>query len=629
MKTMFYIIDFDSTFVTVETLEELANIALKGNPQKTKIFEKMQTITKQGMEGKITYSESLSERFKLFQANKTHIKKLTTQLKKQITPSVKLNNQFFKQNADQIFIITGGFKEYVWPIVKKFGLAENHVLANSFIFDKKGNIIGFDKTNPLSREGGKPEKIKQLKLEGDIYVIGDGITDYQIKEKNKSAKFFAFTENIERPAVMAKADEVIKTFDEFLFKLHLPRSQSYPKSLMKVLLLENIDEQAVELFKREGYTVEKLKKALNENELIEKAKDVSVIGIRSKTQITEKVVKKLNKLLAVGAYCIGTNQIELKACAQNGVAVFNAPYSNTRSVVELALGEIIMLYRKTFDKSSKLHQGIWDKSAAGSHEIRGKTLGIVGYGNIGSQLSVLAEGLGMNVYFYDAFDRLALGNAKKCELLEELLKISDVVTIHVDGRKSNTNLIGEKEFSIMKDGVIFLNLSRGFVVDMKALETNLKKGKIAGAAVDVFPQEPKSTDEPFTCGLQNIPNVILTPHVAGSTIEAQRNIADFVTQKIQQFIDTGNTTLSVNYPNIQLPELTDAHRFIHIHKNVPGILAQLNNIFAKYKINIEGQYLKTNEEIGYVITDVNKNYSRKVIDELKSIPETIRVRILY
>jgi D-3-phosphoglycerate dehydrogenase len=256
-------------------------------------------------------------------------------------------------------------------------------------------------------------------------------------------------------------------------------------------------------------------------------------------------------------------------------------------------------------------------------------LGIVGYGNIGSQLSVLAEGLGMNVYFYDIADKLALGNTKQCSSLEELLKISDVITVHVDGKKANTNLIGEKEFSLMKEGVLFLNLSRGFIVDLQALEKYIKNGKIAGAAVDVFPKEPKTNQETFISGLQNLSNVILTPHIAGSTTEAQKNIAEFVTQKITQFIDTGNTTLSVNFPNIQLPELNDSHRFIHIHQNKPGILAQINNIFAKHKINIEGQYLKTNEDIGYVITDVNKNYSKKVIGELKSIPETIRVRVLY
>lgn len=319
----------------------------------------------------------------------------------------------------------------------------------------------------------------------------------------------------------------------------------------------------------------------------------------------------------------------MSACANLGVAVFNAPYSNTRSVVELTLGNIIMLYRKVFEKSQKMHMGIWDKSAKNCHEIRGKTLGIVGYGNIGSQLSVLAEGLGMNVVFFDIADKLAHGNAKRIKSLKELLKISDVVTIHVDGRSENTNLITDKEFKQMKDGVIFLNLSRGYIIDIDALDRNLRSGKIAAAAVDVYPKEPKADGESFKSVLQGLPNVILTPHIGAGTEEGQRNIAEFVPEKLLSFINTGNTTLSNNFPNIQLPKLTNAHRFIHIHNNKPGVLAKINNIFTANDINIEGQYLKTNENLGYVITDVNKNYRQEVIQELKSIPETIKVRILY
>ena len=407
------------------------------------------------------------------------------------------------------------------------------------------------------------------------------------------------------------------------------RITSFPKNKIKILLLEGISDKAVECFKKEKYQIQTLPHALNEEELIKAIKDVFILGIRSKTKITENVLNSAKRLLTVGAFCIGTNQIDLQAASQKGVAVFNAPYSNTRSVVELALGEMIVLNRKAFDKSLKLHQGIWEKSAKNCFEIRGKKLGIIGYGNIGSQLSVLAENLGMKVYYYDVVEKLALGNAIKCSSLSELLKQVDIVTVHIDGRKENKNFIDEKEFNLMKDGVIFLNLSRGFIVNIEALAKYIKSGKIAGAAVDVFPYEPASGKEKFVNCLQNLPNVILTPHIAGSTEEAQENIGQFVSGKIIDFINQGDTQLSVNFPNLHLPPLKNAHRIIHIHKNVPGILAAINTFFGENHINIEDQYLKTNEDVGYVITDINKKYDEKILGKLKSIPGTIKLRVLY
>jgi len=402
-----------------------------------------------------------------------------------------------------------------------------------------------------------------------------------------------------------------------------------PEQKIKVLLLENIHPDAAKQFRENGVDIVNIDRSLKEDELCEKVKDVHVIGIRSKTQVTEKVLAAGKNLLAVGAYCIGTNQIDISACSRRGVAVFNAPYSNTRSVVELALGEIIMLIRGVFDKSTKLHQGVWQKSAAGNYEIRGKRLGIIGYGNIGAQLSVMAEAVGMKVYYYDLEEKLSLGNARKCDTMEELLAKCDIITLHVDGRPENRGLIGENEFNLMKRGVIFLNLSRGFVVDLQSLVQNIHNGKIIGAAVDVFPEEPNQNNERFQTELQQLPNVILTPHIGGSTEEAQRNIADFVTGKIIDFIYNGGTSLSINLPNLQLPEIRDAHRLIHLHENVPGIMAKINNILARHSINIVGQYLKTNEYIGYVITDIAKEYERDVIAEIKNIPGTIRFRILY
>jgi D-3-phosphoglycerate dehydrogenase len=341
------------------------------------------------------------------------------------------------------------------------------------------------------------------------------------------------------------------------------------------------------------------------------------------------VLANADRLMAIGAFCIGTNQIDLATATKKGVAVFNAPFSNTRSVVELAIAEMIMLIRNIVDKSGKMHKGQWDKSAKGSFEVRGKKLGIVGYGNIGAQLSVLAENLGMKVFYFDVEEKLSLGNATKCKTLKELLNQADVLTLHVDGRESNTNMIGHQEFSQMKKGVIFLNLSRGHIVDVKALRENILNGTVAGCAVDVFPYEPISNNEEFVSALRGLPNTILTPHIGGSTLEAQENIGNFVPNRIMDYINSGNTSNSVNFPNLTLPTLENAHRLIHIHNNVPGILAKINNVLAAHGINIVGQYLKTNEHIGYVITDINKEYEKEVIKDLRSIEHTIKFRVLY
>lgn len=404
---------------------------------------------------------------------------------------------------------------------------------------------------------------------------------------------------------------------------------SFPKHKIKVLLLENIHPNAKAHFEKEGYQVETVDRALSEDELCEQIKDVFILGIRSKTHVTAKVLEHANRLMAVGAFCIGTNQIDLDACAAKGVIAFNAPFSNTRSVVELAIGEMIMLTRRIPFMSEGMHVGKWEKSAKESFEIRGKKLGIVGYGNIGAQLSVLAEAMGMQVYYYDLVEKLALGNAQKMDSLEELLAEVDVLTLHVDGRESNHMIFGEKEFSQMKPGSIFINLSRGFVVQIEALKAALESGHLRGAAIDVFPLEPKSNAEEFMSELRGIPNVILTPHIGGSTQEAQRNIADYVPARIIDYVNAGNSFNSVNFPALQLPALQNAHRLIHLHRNQPGILAKINNILAKHHINIVGQYLKTDENVGYVITDVNRAYDEHLQDEMRDIDGTIRFRVLY
>lgn len=628
-NTKYFIIDFDSTFTQVEALDELGEISLKDHPDKDKILKEVVELTNSGMEGKSSFTQNLTKRIDLLKANKIHLKPLIEKLRTKVSPSIIRNKEFFKSFSDNILIVSSGFKEFIVPIVTEYNIKEENIYANTFAYDDNGNIVGFDKSNVLCLDKGKIQQLKNLNLKGDVYVIGDGYTDYEIKEAGLANKFYAFTENIERKAVLEKAEHVAPSMDEFLYQNKLPMAISYPKNRISVLLLENIHPEALSLFKEEGYKVEVISSGMDEDELCEKIKNVSILGIRSKTQVTKKVLESANKLMAIGAFCIGTNQIDLKECMKRGVAVFNAPFSNTRSVVELAIGQIIMLARNTITKSNMMHQGKWDKSAKNSFEVRGKKLGIIGYGNIGTQLSVLAEAMGMEVYYYDTVEKLSLGNAKKCSTLKELLNIADIVSLHVDGRASNKNLIGKDEFDAMKEGVIFLNLSRGSIVDIPALVENIKSGKVLGASVDVFPYEPKNNDEEFKSELRGLPNVILTPHIGGSTEEAQFNIATFVPSRIMEYINTGNTFQSVNFPNIQLPELNNAHRLIHLHENVPGILAQINNALAKHNINILGQYLKTNEHVGYVITDIDKGYNKDVIEDLRKINNTIKFRILY
>ena len=370
--------------------------------------------------------------------------------------------------------------------------------------------------------------------------------------------------------------------------------------------------------------MESHKAALEESELVEKVKSVSLLGVRSKTRITSKVLQAAPKLVAVGAFCIGVDKIDQKAASERGIAVFNDPHSNSRSVAELVMGEIIMLLRRTFQASSEMHRGVWNKSAAGAHEVRGLTLGIVGYGKIGSQLSDLAEAMGMRVVFYDTSHVLARGNARPVSF-RELLEISDVVTLHVDGKKENQDLFGDAEFRAMKDGACFLNLSRGFVVDHDALATHLKAGKLSGAAIDVFPKEPES-GAGFESALRTLPNVILTPHVGGSTEEAQANIGSFVSAKLLDYVRTGDSLLSVNLPQCHLEYEEGSYRLMHIHQNVPGILRAINDILADREINIERQALNTRGTLGYAIYDINRPCDADLMKQLQAVPHTIAVR---
>ena len=405
---------------------------------------------------------------------------------------------------------------------------------------------------------------------------------------------------------------------------------SLDKDKIKVLLLEGVHPNTVETFRAAGYTsVEYLKTSLSEEELIEQIRDVHFIGLRSRTQITEKVLDAANKLVAIGCFCIGTNQVELEAAQIRGIPVFNAPFSNTRSVAELVLGEILLLLRGIPEKNAKCHRGVWEKLANRSVEARGKKLGIIGYGHIGTQLGIIAESIGMKVYYYDIENKLSLGNAIQVPNLVELLNMSDVISLHVPETASTKDLIGAEQLRMMKPGAVFINASRGTVVDIDALADVIKSGHISGAAIDVFPSEPKSNDEEFLTPLRGLDNVILTPHIGGSTQEAQENIGLEVANKLIKYSDNGSTLSAVNFPEVSLPGHKGSSRLLHIHRNQPGVMNQINQIFAEEGINIAGQYLQTSSHIGYVVIDVETEHSEKALAKLKEIGGTIRARILH
>lgn len=407
-------------------------------------------------------------------------------------------------------------------------------------------------------------------------------------------------------------------------------STSYPKEKIRILFLENISDIAIRNFRHHGYVqVEKISKALTEDQLAAEIRNVHILGIRSKTQVTEKVLQAAQKLQAIGCFCIGVNQVDLDAATRNGVVVFNAPYSNTRSVAELVIGAAIMLIRRIPDKNKAAHEGIWMKDSSGSYELRGKTMGIIGYGNIGSQVSVLAESLGMKVIFYDVETKLPLGNAEDARTMRDLLGRSDIVTLHVPETPQTKNLVNKNNLKYFKKGAVLINYARGEVADLEALRKSILEGHLGGAAVDVYPWEPEKNGDHFRTPLQDCPNVLLTPHIGGSTEEAQQNIGEDVSVKLFNYLEKGITFGSHTVPALALPPQEGSHRILHIHNNVPGVLSAINTQLSKHNINIVGQYLKTNEAIGYVVLDVDKKLSAQALGLLKEIRETIKVRMLY
>ena len=405
---------------------------------------------------------------------------------------------------------------------------------------------------------------------------------------------------------------------------------SFPKEKIKMLMLECIHHSALKLFNDHGYhDIEIVKASMSESELLLKIKEIHFLGIRSKTQVSEKILIEASRLIGIGAFCIGTNQIDMNAAIENGIAVFNSPFSNTRSVAEMVIAHCINLMRRVYEKSEAAHKGKWMKDSTDSYEIRGKTLGIIGYGHIGSQVSVLAENMGMKVVFYDIEPKQSLGNANSVKTLNELLEISDIVTLHVPGHSTTKNLIDFERLKKIKKGAVIINYSRGDVVDLDAVRESLINNHLRGFAADVFPEEPKNNNEKFVSPVQGIPNVILTPHIGGSTQEAQENIGLDVAGKLISFLETGSSTGSLSVPALSLPVQQETHRLLHIHKNVPGVLSEINGLLSRLNVNILGQYLKTNSQIGYVVLDIDKNTSSTVLEELKKVKSTIRVRSLY
>jgi D-3-phosphoglycerate dehydrogenase len=409
----------------------------------------------------------------------------------------------------------------------------------------------------------------------------------------------------------------------------MTKQYSYPKDKVRILLLEGIHPAAVDIFKEAGYEARVVKSAMSNQELLDVIEPIHVLGIRSKTQIRQPAIGASKRLLAVGCFCIGTDQVDLDAAASKGVPVFNAPFSNTRSVAELTLAEVVMLSRKAAHRSMELHSGRWEKSAAGSREVRNKTIGIVGYGHIGSQVGLLAEAFGMRVVFYDIVNKLPLGNAVQLASLGELLQSSDFVTLHVPESPETRNMVSSRELSLMKNGGCLLNLSRGSVVDLKAVSNALTSGHLAGAALDVFPREPGSSSEAFECELRGLENVILTPHIGGSTEEAQRNIGIEVASALVKYIETGSSSGAVNFPHVDLPLVRNRHRVLNIHRNVPGVLSNINRIVAEMGVNISSQYLGTRHDVGYLIMDVDQKISREVKREIDLLDTTIKTRLLF
>ncbi len=640
------IIDFDSTIINAEGIELIIRKALErvAEPERSLRLAQLAELTDKATNGDIPLEDAIRQRLQLTEITKRDVETVAAQILDSINPMVRETVEALLQRGKHIAVFSTSFDDLVQPVTNELNIPRGNVFANKLLYDDNGKVIGVDESNPLFLSIGKVFMAERLKsqclLEGGTAVVGDGVTDLLIRKNNMAKMFVYFAGSYLHEDIRKQADFTVDRFDQLLplfcsneelsnavvESLSMPNNGIAPPPAPRVVLLESIHDHAKEKLIRENFVVESHKGAWSTQELEEKARHANVLGIRSKTRISADAIAKLPHLWAIGAFCIGTDQIDLSAAASAGIPVFNAPYSNTRSVAELVVGETIMLMRRIFEKSSAAHDGRWLKTASGCTEIRGKTVGIVGYGHIGSQVSVLLENLGMSVIFHDIVDKLPLGNAKKAASLYDLLDRSDVVTLHVPETPETRNMIGKAEIKRMKRGAFLINCSRGSVVDLDSLRDGLDSGHLAGAAIDVFPQEPGQPQDLFTTPLQNATNVILTPHIGGSTKEAQENIAAYVSEKLCRFLNSGSTIGAVNFPEVELPRVQETDRILHIHRNVPGVLAKINSVFARRDINVEGQILQTKGDIGYLIVDVNRHVSDHVLNLMSAITETIKVR---
>ncbi len=640
------IFNFDSTLIHAEGVELILEQALQRQEAPSRASQ-LETLGKTSMLadiGELSVADALHQCFALAKVTRTDVEAVAARVLETLNPRVIECLAALQQAGKRIFIFSTGFEELVRPVTRALQVPDDHVFTNQLIYDYQGEVIGFNEKNPLFLSAGKGFLIEQLKndgrLPGGTAVVGRSASDLAIRKNNVARIFVYFAGARTHEEVRRQADFVVDRFDHLLplffseeelsnEKMQLYYEQNGHESIAgetRILLLENIHDEAVQRFRREGLEPRLHKGALGAGELAVQAAGVQVLGLRSQTRVTSRLLTALPDLQVIGAFCIGTNQIDLAEAARAGIPVFNAPYSNTRSVAELVVGEIIMLMRRIPEKSQAAHAGLWLKGAVGCSEIRGKLAGIIGYGHIGSQVSVLLESLGMSVCFHDIVDKLPLGNAVRAASLEALLERADVVTLHVPDTPETRNLMDAARIRRMKPGACLINASRGRVVDLAALRQALDQGALAGAAVDVFPDEPNQSRERFSSPLQGAANTILTPHIGGSTEEAQVDIAHYVSDKLLRFIRTGATTGAVNFPEVDLPRVANTHRILHVHHNVPGVLAKINNLFARRSINVAGQLLQTRGEIGYLIVDVDQQVSSQVLDLMGHIAETIKVR---
>lgn len=603
-KEQYFVIDFDSTFTQVEAMEELAAISLKNDPDRELIIEKIKQLTDLAMEGKMPFPKSLKARIALLSAKKYHLQMLVNKLRKKVSVSFARNKAFFKEYQGRVFIVSGGFKEFIEPVVKPYFIDADCVFANTFVYDKKNNIIGADEDNFLAQEQGKVKLLKHLKLKGNVCVIGDGYTDYELFEAGVAHSFFAFTENISRPSVISKAQNIASSLDEILYQENLPMAISFPKSKIKALLWGEQCFDTEVLLKKEAYQIKKLPLKSDTETLLQEAQQAHIILFQPNADYKKLLQLKESKCLLMGVWGELDDKDFALSLAKRGIALFGSSYAHTRSVLELGLLKILHLFRLQ------------------EEELPGKVIGIVGYGHSGSLLSVMASHLGMEVLYYDIDERPPLGNAKRMKFLPDLLKKSDLVFLAAGKRFNKEQLIGAKELKLMKHQALLVNMGYDYAIDLDAVKEALNSGKLGGFGIDCLLEATHKKTQKF-------PFTISTLNKRLATHQTRNNIAEIVCERAIDFINTGSSQACDNFPRLNLPPLSGGHRFIHIHKNVPGVLAQINGVLAGKKINISGQYLKTNESIGYVITDVDKQYEKEVIAELKEIPATLKFRVLY